>query len=92
MKRRWYFQAMDHEFGPFTGEEFRELAREGILQADTRVKKGAESKWTDAKKVKGLPLRLDLAEETPVSPWQRFKALLSKAAKRLEMQGTEGMR
>jgi hypothetical protein len=81
VERDWYFHAMDQNFGPYTIEEFRELAGEGILLADTPVKKGEAGEWTVAKNVEGLPPPAELPVAPSISPWRRLKTWIFEAAK-----------
>ena len=54
MAVEWYCRLMGTEMGPFTSSQLIQMARSHQLTPQDVVKKGAEGKWVDAHRVKGL--------------------------------------
>jgi hypothetical protein len=54
MATQWYCRLMGTEMGPFTSQQLLEMARSHRITPNDAVKKGADGKWVDAHRVKGL--------------------------------------
>ena len=50
----WYYQIMGETIGPVHAAMLRELAGNGVISLDTLVRRGANSDWVSASRVKGL--------------------------------------
>ena len=63
MSNDWYVRIGGQEYGPCSGDELRQYASDGKIDAQTEVKKGIDGQWVAAEKVKGL-----FAESPPSPP------------------------
>lgn len=54
MASQWYCRLMGTEMGPFTSKELLEMAQTHKVTPEDWVKKGADGKWVEAHRVKGL--------------------------------------
>ena len=54
MSVEWYCRLMGTEMGPYTSKQLIEMARSHQLTPQDFVKKGADGRWVDAHRVKGL--------------------------------------
>jgi hypothetical protein len=61
--RCWYVRRGARVIGPFAAEELRVMAREGDIDPNTRIMRGAQGTWVPAGRVRGLiPLDDDQLE------------------------------
>lgn len=70
MANQWYYRSNTAEHGPFTPSQMRQLAAEGIIRPETRVRRGTDSKWRSAKRVQGLltPAKVASPPRPPAQP------------------------
>lgn len=54
MAEKWYCKLADQELGPFTAESLKQLAAEKRLAPADPVRREGDTKWYQAKQVKGL--------------------------------------
>ena len=54
MAEKWYCKLADQEIGPFTAEKLKQLAAEKRLAPADPVRREGDTKWYQAKQVKGL--------------------------------------
>jgi hypothetical protein len=50
----WYYIVLDKECGPVSANELRVRAKRGEIQIDTPVRRGQDTRWVTARKVRGL--------------------------------------
>ena len=50
----WYYRLMGDVMGPVTSKTLKDLAKNGSIEFDTQVRKGADGDWVSAASIKGL--------------------------------------